>query len=80
MVIYLDDITIFSNSDEDHLKHKKLTFIKWGRYGLSLNPKKSQFYLSEGKLLGHIVEREGVKIDPKMVEDIRNIPLPRNRK
>jgi len=65
MVIYLDDITIFSKTDEEHILHSKLTFEKCRRYGLSLNPKKSQFSLSEGNLLGHIVAREGVKIDPK---------------
>ena len=36
--------------------------------------------LEEGKLLGHIVTKEGMKIDPKRVEVIEGIPLPRNKK
>ena len=40
VVIYLDDITVFSQSDEEHLKHLKQTFLKCRKYGLSLNPKK----------------------------------------
>ena len=67
VVIYLDDIIVFSKSDEDHLEHLKKTFEKCRKYDLSLNPKKSIFALDEGKLLGHIVSREGVKIDPTRV-------------
>jgi hypothetical protein len=36
--------------------------------------------MQEGKLLGHIVSREGIKIEPKMVEAIDKINIPRNRK
>jgi hypothetical protein len=38
--IYLDDITIFSSSDVEHLQHLKHTFEKWRSYDISLNPKK----------------------------------------
>jgi len=55
VVIYLDDLTIFSKSDEDHLIHLKQTFEKFHRFGLSLNPQKYHFSMQEGKLLGHIV-------------------------
>jgi len=80
VVIYLDDIFVFSKTGEEHIEHLRLTFEKCRKYGLSLNPKKSQFTLSEGKLLGHILAKEGVKIDPKRVEAINNIPMPRNKK
>ena len=56
VVVYLDDVTIFSNSDEEHLQHLQKAFLKCRKYGLSLNPKKSLFALEEGKLLGHIVQ------------------------
>jgi hypothetical protein len=58
----------------------KRTFLKCRRYGISLNPKKSNFALKEGKLLGHIVSADGVKIDPKRVEAIKNLSLPRSKK
>jgi hypothetical protein len=64
VVIYLDDITVFSTSDEEHLQHLKQTFEKCRRYGISLNPKKSHFAMEEGNILGHIVSPEGIKIDP----------------
>ena len=43
VVIYLDDIMVFSKSDEDHLQHLKQVFNKCRKFGLSLNPKKSFF-------------------------------------
>ena len=55
IVVYLDDITIFSRSDEEHLKHLKQTFQKSRKFRLSLNTKKSLFAIEEGRLLGHIV-------------------------
>jgi hypothetical protein len=80
MVIYLDDITVFSTSDDEHLQHLKQTFEKCRRYGISLNPKKSHFSMEEGKLLGHIVSPEGIKIDPERVKAIQQIDIPRNKK
>jgi ribonuclease HI len=80
VVIYLDDLTVFSKSDEDHIIHLKQTFEKCRKYGLSLNPKKSHFAMQEGKLLGHIVSRDGIRIDPKRVEAIETLAIPRNVK
>lgn len=78
LVIYLDDITIFSKSDEEHVAHLLRFFRKCRRFDISLNPKKSHFAMKEGKLLGHMIYEEGIKIDPKRVESILKIDLPRN--
>ena len=45
VVIYMDDITVYSNSDKDHIRHLERAFIKCRKYGISLNPKKSIFSL-----------------------------------
>jgi hypothetical protein len=55
-------------------------FLKCRRFGLSLNPKKSLFAMEEGKLLGHIVSADGVKIDPSRVEAIQALSFPRSKK
>jgi hypothetical protein len=80
VVIYLDDLTVFSKYDTEHLIHLKQTFEKCQKFGLSLNPKKYHFAMQEGKLLGHIVSRDGIQIDPKRVEAIDTINIPRNVK
>lgn len=55
VVFYLDDIIVFSKTNEENIEHVKLTFEKCRKYGLSLNHKKSQFSLSKGKFLGQII-------------------------
>jgi hypothetical protein len=80
IVIYLDDITVFSDSDDQHLKHLRRVFQKCRKFGISLNPKKSNFGMQEGKLLGHIISKEGINIDPNRVEAILNIGTPRSKK
>jgi hypothetical protein len=80
IVIYLDDITMYSVFDEEHLKHLRRAFQKCRKFGISLNPKKSNFGMEEGNLLGHIISREGIKIDPIRVEGILKIGTPRSKK
>ena len=46
VLIYLDDLTIYSHSHHDHLQHLRKVFLKCRRYGIALNPKKSQFALN----------------------------------
>ena len=76
VVIYLDDITVYSQFDEEHLKHLKQTFLKCRKFGLSLNPNKSHFVVQEGMLLGHLVSADGIRIDPERVKVILKISLP----
>jgi hypothetical protein len=80
IVIYLDDITVYSTSDEEHIKHLRQAFEKCRKFGISLNPKKSNFSMEEGKILGHIISKEGIKVDPSRVEGILKIGIPRSRK
>ena len=80
LVFYLDDITVFSKLDNEHLDHLRQVFIKCRKFGISLNPKKSIFGLEEGKLLGHIISKEGIRIDPARIEAILNIHQPTNIK
>ena len=80
IVIYLDDITVFSKSEEEHVQHLKQTFTKSQKFGISLNTKKSLFTMDEGKLLGHIVSARRVNINPERVEAIQKLEIPRHKK
>ena len=80
VVIYLDDITVYSKKRSDHLKDLKQIFQRSLRYGISLNPKKYFFTLSEGKLLGFIVSKYGIHIEPDRIKEISKISMPHNKK
>ena len=62
VVIYLDDIALFSKNDEKHIQQLERVFQKCMKFGVYLNPKKSHFFLEEGKLLGHIISKDGIRI------------------
>jgi hypothetical protein len=55
-------------------------FLKCKKFDISLNPKKSNFPFEEGKLLGHIISKDGIKIDPQRVDAIQKIAIPRTKK
>ena len=80
LVIYLDDLTPFSKYVQEHLKHLRQVFLTYRKYGISLNPKKSLFGLEEGKLLGHIISKDGIRIDPNRIQAILQVLYPRNIK
>eukprot|EP00253_Pinus_taeda_P020727 PITA_20727 len=80
IVIYLDDITVFSKDRSNHLHDLNQIFQRCKRYGISLNPKKSFFALDQGKLLGFIVSKDGIYIDPDRIKEISEIPFPHNKK
>ena len=78
LVVYQDHITVFSKSDNEHLDHLRRVFIKCRKFGISLNPEKALFGLEEGKLLGHIISKDGIRIDPARRGAILIITHPRN--
>ena len=80
VLIYMDDITIYSRSDREHIKHLENVFLKCRKYGISLNLRKSNFSLEEGKLLGHIISKEGIRIDLDRVSAILKVDEPRSEK
>lgn len=79
IVIYLDDLNVFSRKGKHHLRYLRKVLMRCREHGVSLNPKKSIFGVTEGKLLGHIVSKEGVKVDPERVKAIQQLSLPSNR-
>ena len=70
VVDYLDDVTIFSKKREEHAFHLKPIFEHCRKYGISLNPKKCMFAVTEGNLLGHVISKKGISIDSERIRAI----------
>lgn len=79
VVVYLDDVTVFSKKLFDHISHLRNVFERCRKFGISLNPKKSIFVVNRGKLLVCLVSKDGIKINLEITQAIINL-LPPNAK
>lgn len=73
---YLDDLPAHSARREDHLEHLRQIFLRCRRYNIRLNPHKCVVFMDSGHLLGFIVSKDGICLDPLKVEAIINLPSP----
>ena len=77
LLVYLDDICIFSKTLEEHLERLRITFKRFEAYRLKLNPAKCQVLQQEFTYLGHIISEQGIRADPKKLAAILQMPEPR---
>ena len=78
VVVFLDDILIFSRSWEDHLKHLEEVFEALRKHQLFSKPSKCVLGATSVKFLGHIVSGTFLKLDDEKVEAVRDWPAPRS--
>jgi hypothetical protein len=78
VVVYIDDILIFSKSEAEHQAHVRLVLEVLKREKFFVCKAKSSFAQSEIKYLGHIVDKQGIRPDPKKVEAVQTWPVPKN--
>ena len=79
MDVYLDNVIIYSDALEDHIKHVKLVIDVLTREKLYLSEKKLHFLCLELQILGRIVSDEGIWMDPYKVDCVLNWKTPTNR-
>ena len=79
MDIYLDDIVIYSDTLDDHVKHVKLILDILKREKLYLSRSKLHFLAQELKLLGRIIDNEGIRMDAEKVDSVLKWKVPTNR-
>ena len=75
-LVYLDDIVIFSDNQEEHTRHIQQVFERLRKAEFTLNSEKCHFGLSEINLLGFIINEHDIGTDPAKVEVIKNHPAP----
>ena len=74
--VYLDDILVFSPTLEQHLSHLRAVILRLEEVRLKLKPTKCKFAKQELEYLGHIVSRDGLKTNPKLVAAVWEFPAP----
>ena len=76
-IVYLEDIIIFSDTKEEHLKKLEAVFQKLCAAGLKLKPSKCFFFREEIEYLGHVVSGKGISTNPKKIEAVSKWPTPK---
>ena len=77
---YLDDIIIFSKTEEEHLEHLETIFNQLREAGLKLELQKCSFFKKHIQYLGHLISDEGIQPLPEKLESIAKMPIPKNAK
>jgi hypothetical protein len=72
VVVFIDDILIFSRMMEEHEEHLRLVLEKLRSNQLYPKFSKCEFWLTEVTFLGHIISAGGVLVDPSKVKDVLN--------
>jgi hypothetical protein len=76
VVIFIDDILVFSKTEEEHEKHLRLVLEKLRSNKLYAKFSKCEFWLTKVAFLGHVISAGGVSVDPGKVKDVLNwMPL-----
>ena len=78
VIVFIDDIMIYSSSKEEHEKHLRVALQILREKQLYAKFSKCEFWMEEIAFLGHIVSREGVKPDPSKIKAIQEWEPPRN--
>jgi hypothetical protein len=72
VVVFIDDILIYSRSEEEHADHLRMVLLRLQEHQLYAKLSKCEFWISEVLFLGHIINKEGLVVDPKKVTYILN--------
>ncbi|GJP39060.1 hypothetical protein CLOM_g23451 [Closterium sp. NIES-68] len=80
VVVYLDDILIYSRDMKQHVEHLRRVFEILRRERFYVKLSKSEFALEKVQFLGHMVSAQGVHVDPKKIEAVRTWKTPENVK
>lgn len=78
VVVYLDDILIFSKTWSEHLQHVEQVLSTLQQQKLYANMEKCSFGVQSIQYLGYIIDTEGVHVDPVKIQIIRDWPSPKN--
>jgi hypothetical protein len=70
VVVFIDDILIYSKNPEDHAKHLHVVLQRLRDHHLYVKFSKCEFWLDTVKFLGHTISSDGISVDPSKVQEV----------
>src|SRR4051812_5703647 len=80
VILYLDDILVYSKSEAEHEEHLRLVLQKLREHCYYAMSSKCEFWLDKVNFLGHVISVEGIAVDPERVRTIQEWAPPKNVK
>jgi hypothetical protein len=77
VVVFIDDILVFSKSKKEHEEHLRIVLQQLHNHQLYAKFSKCKFWLSEVQFLGHVLSSEGISVDPGKVREVLDWKPPR---
>jgi len=76
VVVFIDDILIFSKNEEEHAEHLRIVLQRLREHKLYAKFIKCDFWLKEVQFLGHIISDKGISVDPSKIQDVLDWQAP----
>jgi hypothetical protein len=70
VVVFIDDILVYSRCDEEHEEHLRLALQKHRENRLYAKLSKCEFWMKQVAFLGHVISKGGISVDPSKVRDV----------
>ncbi len=80
VIVYIDNILIYSNTLEEHIRHVRLVLKRLMQYQLYAKAEKCEFDQTSTSLLGYVISQEGVAMDERKVKAVLEWPQPQTVK
>jgi len=77
-MVYIDDIIIYSKTEEEHLKHIEAVLRTLMKHQVCIKLQKCQFFQTRLHFLGHVVSAQGIAPDPMKIKALVDWPIPTN--
>nr|GEX18862.1 putative reverse transcriptase domain-containing protein [Tanacetum cinerariifolium] len=77
MIVFIDDILIYSKNKEEHEKHLKLILELLKKEELYAKFSKCEFWIPKVQFLGHVIDSKCIHVDPKKIESIKDCASPK---
>jgi hypothetical protein len=76
VVVFINDILVYSRSEEEHEGHLHLVLLKLQDHKLYAKLSKCEFWLKQVAFLGHVMLKGGISVDPSKVQDVLSWKAP----